>query len=155
MRIIYSWQKGSKDLFLINKGLLNILKLTWGSTTVGKVKAFFVLLTSLSLLHRHSGLAYTCMYMKACSIYVMKYVAKDPNKLGINDLGLLVSLTGSGIPRIIPRYFRAQLRLHNPTVIRSILTIFNLYRVMDFRGSLKLSTITDSSTYSLPSDFSY
>nr|UPW42173.1 MAG: putative RNA dependent RNA polymerase [Guangdong mito-like virus 6] len=153
MKKLYSWQRGAKALFCINKGLLQVLKLTWGGTTVTKVSSYYVLLISLTTLQKRSGLAYTCKYMKACSIYVMKYVAKDPNKLSTNSLDILVSITDSGIPRIIPSYFRLQLRKRNINTIRAVLTIFNLYRVLDYRGSLKLSTITDSSNYSLPSDF--
>ncbi|CAJ32467.1 RNA-dependent RNA polymerase [Ophiostoma mitovirus 1b] len=154
MKNLYSWQRGSKDLFHVNKGLFLVLKLVWGGTTISKLKSFYVLLVHLKTLQEKSGLAYTCQYMKACAIYVMKYVAKDPNKLAINSFSILVSLTDSGIPRIIPSYIRYQLRRGNKNSIKALLTVFNLYRVLEYPGVLKLSTITDSSSFTLPSDFS-
>jgi hypothetical protein len=35
-------------------------------------------------------------------------------------------------------------------IFRVVMTICNLYRVMDFPGKLKLSTITDSGTGTIP-----
>nr|AWY10985.1 RNA-dependent RNA polymerase [Sclerotinia sclerotiorum mitovirus 27] len=153
MKNLYSWHRGTKVLYRINKGLLVILKVTWGDTTVSKIRAYYNLVISLTTLQRQSGFSYVCLYMKACSIYVMKYVAKDPNKLAINSFGVLVSLTRSGIPRIIPSYFRLMIRKRDMKIVKAVLTVFNLYRVLDFKGSLKLSTITSPSAYSLPSDF--
>lgn len=153
MKNLFTWQKGSKDLFHINKGLLQVLKLIWGGTTSSKVKAYYVLLISLINLQKHNGLRYTCLYMKACSVYVMKFIAQDPNKLDLTAFDIWVSLTDSGIPRIIPSYLRSQLRAKNRKVCKALLTVFNLYRVLDFKGILNLSTITDPSVYSTPSDF--
>jgi hypothetical protein len=153
MKDLYSWQKGAKALFRINKGLLIVLKFTWGNTTISKVKSYYVLLNSLNKILKRNGLEYTCKYMKACSIYVMKYVAKDPNKLRTNSFDILISLTSSGIPRIIPSHFRSGLRKRNIYFIRSTLTVLNLYRVLNYRGKMNLSTITDTSAFVVPSDF--
>nr|UYL95348.1 MAG: RNA-dependent RNA polymerase [Chuzhou Mitov tick virus 1] len=153
MKYFYTWQRGSKDLFLINKGLLNILRLTWGDTTLNKIKAYYVLLLRLDSIRKANGLPYLCGYMKACGIFLMKSVGKDPTKLNLTSLGIWVSLTGSGIPRVIPSYFRTQIRQSNLLAVRAMLTVFNLYRVMDFAGSLNLATITDPSDGITPPSF--
>lgn len=153
MKLLYSWQRGTKGLFQINKGLLLVLKLVWGDTTSNKVRAYYTLLMLLIKLQKKNGTKYTSLYMKACSIYVMKFVAKDPNRLSFNSFDIWIKLTDSGIPRIIPKYFRDGIRCSDKDRIKTILTIFNLYRVLDFKGKLNLSTILDPSVFSIPSDF--
>lgn len=88
MKLLYSWQRGTKGLFQINKGLLLVLKLVWGDTTSNKVRAYYTLLMLLIKLQKKNGTKYTSLYMKACSIYVMKFVAKDPNRLSFNSFDI-------------------------------------------------------------------
>jgi len=58
-------------------------------------------------------------------------------------LGAAVSRTRRGIPRIINPQHRTLIRLGDVAVTRFWLTLFGLYRVIEFDGQLKLKTITD------------
>lgn len=88
-------------------------------------------------------------YMKGCHILVMQYVGTltKPSFVNSTTYGPKISITSSGLPRCIPLYFRRLIRERDPQVIRIVLTVFNLYRVMDYPGKLKLSTITAPSTF--------
>jgi len=61
-------------------------------------------------------------------------------------LNAAVSRTKSGLPRVIPALMRARIMNREARVIRLWLSLFNLYRIVEFPGKLKLQTITDPST---------
>jgi hypothetical protein len=62
---------------------------------------------------------------------------------GTWSLGANVSVTRRGIPRIINPIHRTLIHKGDVGVIRLWLTLFGLYRVVEFKGALKLKTITD------------
>lgn len=85
-----------------------------------------------------------CRYMKYTSLYIMKFVARDSSiNIHSNVYDLRVSVTGSGLPRILPTYMRRGIASRELWVIKWVLTICNLYRVFPYPGKVKLSTITD------------
>jgi hypothetical protein len=61
----------------------------------------------------------------------------------ITDLKWRVGRTRSGLPKWILAQDRAKIRARDYKVIRFYLTLFSLYRVLEFPGKIKLSTITD------------
>jgi len=61
-------------------------------------------------------------------------------------LNAAVSRTKTGLPRVIPALMRARIMNREARVVRIWLSLFNLYRVVEFPGKLKLQTITDPST---------
>jgi hypothetical protein len=69
-----------------------------------------------------------------------------------HDLGCAISRTRAGLPRIIPRQQRLEIRRGNPKVIQWWLSVFNTYRVIPCKGEAKLDTITKGS--GLPLDYS-
>jgi hypothetical protein len=85
--------------------------------------------------------------MKACSIYIIKFISKDPVPLTSTSLGAHVSLTRKRIPRILPRYLRDKITEGNVSIIRLTLTVLALYRVLPFKAPLKTNTITDVSEF--------
>ena len=58
------------------------------------------------------------------------------------SLGVAVSRTRKGLPRILPRLLRDQILQNDSKSIRLALSFLALYRVLEFKGTLKLSTIT-------------
>nr|QIR30253.1 RNA-dependent RNA polymerase [Plasmopara viticola lesion associated mitovirus 30] len=86
-----------------------------------------------------------CKYLKAISMYIMQYSSSSNKHSYIHShtFGLAVSLTKSGIPRILPMYFRKSICSNDKIIIKYILTICNLYRVLPYQGKVKISTITD------------
>jgi len=79
------------------------------------------------------------LYLKECLRIVHHFIAGTLVHL---SEGIPVDLTG-GLPRMIPGPLRSKLRLKDPKSIRVVLTVLSVFRVIDIKGQLKLSTITD------------
>lgn len=124
---------------------VRVSALVQGKVTQSTVLALLSLLRSCYRLGRAQGPSGLSAYLKACSIYTMRCVAGDALHNSC-AFGMSVSLTRSGLPRIIPSVWRASILSGSVTVIRLTLTIFGLYRVLDYKGSLKLGTITSPGT---------
>lgn len=110
-------------------------------TTKNNIKAYRAVGKFLWKLHKSGGLPYIVKYLKACSVLLQQSVGgyKTPSQA----LGAAVATTRGGLPRIIPREFRDRIRARDTKVIRMWLTLFNIYRIIEIPGVLKLSTITD------------
>lgn len=116
----------------------------YGKLSPSLVQAIFLLLKSIFKISAQSGTSHACKHMKFCSLYIYKFVAGDRSlQIHSNLYDVKVSLTRSGLPRILPVYFRNGIRANRSYIIRIVLTILNLYRVLPYKGKLKLSTITD------------
>lgn len=149
----FAWHNSVKRVTRLFSPLLGVVRAISGGLEKEVIRSIFVLLVRLHRLSRHNGSAYACRYMKYSSLYVMKYVARDrsvPIHSGVYDLK--VSLCTSGLPRLLPSYVRARVRSGDPVAVRWVLTVLSLYRVLPFPGSLKLTTITDPWTGSIPKD---
>lgn len=79
--------------------------------------------------------------LKSSHVALMKAAAGDRLENSWS-LGAPVALTGSGYPRLIPSIHRKEIRRGNATVIRFWLSILSLYRVINYQGQIKISTIT-------------
>lgn len=84
---------------------------------------------------------FVIIYTKTCHILLMQSMnnMKVPPQL----LGAAVARTKRGIPRIIPRLQREALRKGDSMLLRIWLSWFSIYRVLESKPTLKLSTITD------------
>lgn len=89
-----------------------------------------------------NNVKFLVLYLKACHVLVMQSAAgmKIPST---QSLGVAVSRTGRGVPRILPSLMRSKILMGDQRSIRLALTFLSLYRVLEFPGKLKLSTITD------------
>lgn len=139
----YSWHKRVKTFRRFALPMINVVRLISDRLNFGTLTSVYVLFSSLDKLRKTNGLLFVAQYLKACHIYTMKFVSSKKSPVTSTTYGIHVSLTKSGIPRIFPKYFRDALRRGDPRYIRIILTICNLYRVLPFRGKVKLNTITD------------
>nr|UPW42129.1 MAG: putative RNA dependent RNA polymerase [Xinjiang mito-like virus 43] len=126
--------------------LLNVIRSFRGNLTSALVRSTWVLLRSLDAIRQKNGLSFAAQYMKACALYVMQYVGHGGHQpfLHSTTYGPHVALSHSGLPRILPMWFRVGLRSRDPIVVKTVLSIFNLYRVIPYPGKLKLNSITDS-----------
>jgi hypothetical protein len=82
----------------------------------------------------------------------MKVVASDNTLVTSSTYDVKVSLTRSGLPRILPSYFRVLIRANSTWAIKLVLTLLGLYRVIPYRGKVKLSTITNPFKGFIPRD---
>jgi len=137
----YSWQFAVKRESALVGFLIKSSRLLLGKMSRSWVLAILHFSRDCIRLRRLSGSKGLALYLKACSVLLMKYCARQELK----DLGPLkarVSRTKSGIPRIVVPYYRECIRKNDRMVIRLWMTLFGLYRVIEFKGVFSLKTIT-------------
>lgn len=116
-----------------------------GSPTRNWVRVFKLYLYKLNLLYKRNGTKGVVKYLKVCSV-LLQQVVSGYKISDLGPLGLRVSRSKSGLPRIIPKYHRKMILSRDKKVIRLWLTLFSIYRDLHFAGELKIKTITDPST---------
>lgn len=146
----FEWQTTVKGGRALGGALKRVLFLREGGLTFFWYSAVFRYAKYVVRLQRRSGWAYVVIYLKASAVLLQQAVGgyKIPNT---RDLKSAVSRTRAGIPRIIPMQHRKALMSGDIWTFRIWLTLFGLYRVIDFPGTLKLSSITAPST--MPIEF--
>lgn len=129
------------------RGLIGcILKITRGvrprsSKSVVKQVAWF----SFKCYHlaKHSGLKGLVIYLKASQVLLQQSVARF-RVVDLTELKVRPSRNRAGVPLIIPAGVRVLISRDRD--IRSIklwMTLLGFYRILDFKGVLNLSSITD------------
>jgi len=106
------------------------------------VKSTLIVLRQIIYLRQKCGKVGLVKYLKVCSVCLQQCIGGHV----LTDVGLLgmrISRTNTGIPRIIPPYHRELIRQGNPVIIRLYLTIFALYRVILIPAKVKIKSITD------------
>lgn len=100
-------------------------------------------------LYKRGGLQYVVIYLKACSVLLQQAVGGEVIP-STQSLGAAVARTKHGIPRVIPALMRKRILQRETAVIKVFLTLFNLYRVIEYPGKLKLKTITSPPKEDIP-----
>jgi len=113
-----------------------------GSQSLATRHDISFLAKKIRLLYRTRGLTFTIKYIKVSLHALTAYVAGNPHK-GTRFLGTDVSLTASGLPRILSDRARNQIRNKSLDAIRLYSTILSSFRALeDLEGSkVDLSTI--------------
>jgi len=126
--------------------LINLLskigRVVAGRTSNSTVRVLISFLSHCSSLARRSGLRFLCIYLKVQYVNLQQAVAGFPLR-DLTPLGARVSRAGRGLPSCIPVLHRAWIRKGSPFHVRLWLSLFSLYRVVEFPGRIKLATITD------------
>jgi hypothetical protein len=122
--------------------LLRAVPLVFGHLTLSSVKVTWGFSKNVAKMYREMGSKGTAIYLKAA------YVLTQHAAGGMSDaspwaLGANVSRTRRGIPRIINRQQRSLITKGDVATVRFWLSLFSLYRVLEFKGTLKLATITN------------
>jgi hypothetical protein len=108
---------------------------------VSIIKVVYGYAKNVRRIYKASGPRGLAIYLKAAYVLTQHAAggqkAKSPWALGAN-----VSRTRRGIPRIINPQHRRLIYQGDIGVIRLWLSLFGLYRVIEFKGALKLKTIT-------------
>lgn len=145
----FTWQTTVKGGRALGAALLRVLHLRDGGITARWYKATISFGRYVVHLQRSGGWVYVVHYLKACCV-LLQQSSGGQRISATQDLGCAVARTqGSGIPRIIPAVMRKSIRLGEPWTIRVWLTFFQLYRVIEIPGKLKLSSITATSAMDL------
>lgn len=90
--------------------------------------------------YRTQGSKGLALFLKVSHVCIIKYTAGQPIKNGFGSLGHHVRLAG-GLPAWMPLAFRKAIRRCDHRTVKYMLTLTSLYRVLDFKGKPKLSTI--------------
>lgn len=152
LKQVFTWQKRVKSLQTINRALIRVSLLVVGFTNKQIISSIYIMINRMNHIRKKNGLSFLAKYLKACHIICVKSVAKDTTGFHSNSFEPKVSLTKAGLPRIIPSYLRVLIRTNHIWSIKLVLTIFNLYRVLPYPGTVKLSTITADSGFSISDD---
>jgi hypothetical protein len=90
---------------------------------------------------KSQGVAGLSKWMKACSVLLMQSLSGEPH-LSTRPVGPAVARTrGRKLPRVIPVGHRRMIVRGSRWVIRLWLSLFSLYRVLDWKGKVNLATI--------------
>lgn len=137
-----SWSVSVKSDVKLAVAFARLLPLIFGKVSVSKLKVVFHFARTCTKMHRTRGPKGLALYLKAACV-ITQQIAGGMRTASPAELGANVSRTKSGVPRIIPQYHRAAILSGDVGVIRLWLSLLGLYRVIEFKGALKLKTITD------------
>jgi hypothetical protein len=129
--------KGGRALIRWGTMFLPVIGL---STTSAKVRSIVLFLRKLSHYYIHNGRKGACLILKVYAVILQQSIGGHI----VKDLGLLkfrVRRTRKGLPRIIPKVHREMINSGDTKIIRFWLTLFNFYRVIEFQGDYRYSSI--------------
>jgi hypothetical protein len=141
----FEWQTTVKGGRALGAALMKCVHLREGGLTFFWYSAIFRFAKFVVRLQRHSGWPYVVLYLKASSVLLQQSVGGHKIS-NTRDLKSAVSRTAVGLPRVIPMRHRRALMSGDIWTFRIWLTLFGLYRVIEFPGTLKLNSITAPST---------
>jgi len=122
--------------------LLRAVPLVFGQLSASLVKVVWGYAKNVRRILRGSGTRGLAIYLKTCYLVTQQVaggqVVESPWALGGN-----VARTRKGLPRIINPQHRTSILKGDLSILRLWLTLFGLYRVVEFKGALKLRTITN------------
>jgi len=112
-------------------------------TTQFRSIIIFNFIRSCLAIYSSQGVKGLVLWLKALTVITQQALAGH----NLNDMTLVsgcrVTRTKSGLARVINRLDRSLIRKGDPKLMRFYLTLFNLYRVLEFPGKLKLHTIVN------------
>lgn len=138
--------KASTAITLLFK---NLKLIAGGSVSLSFLKEAKVLAHKLAKVRQQQGIKGLTSYLKSCSVVLQQALAgyRIPD---MTLVGPRVSRTTGGLPRIICRSHRLIIRDRKPGcyfLMKYYLSVFYIYRVLEFPGKLKLETITNPGKY--------
>jgi hypothetical protein len=122
--------------------LKSLLILAAVRITPYRLRSSFLFFRALCSIYKHQGPEGLIKFLKTCSVCMQQYLGKNI----LSDIGDIsknrISRTRTGLPRVIPAAFRADIRNGDVRIIKFVLSVFNFYRNLTMDGTPKLSTIT-------------
>jgi hypothetical protein len=82
------------------------------------------------------------LHLKSCQVLLQQSIA-GYKVADLTELKRRVSRTKAGMPRIIPAGVRRRIREGDIQSLKLWMTLLGMYRILEFRGKLSFSTITD------------
>lgn len=129
---------------LLQSTILAMGKVTHLAWRIRLTTIFLDFVLKFGAAHGHTS---TVKWLKAGHVALQKELGQDRlTTLVTLGTDLPFSRTAGGLPRIIPSIDRGKIRKGEVSVIRFWSGLFNLYRILQVPGELKLHTITDNFT---------
>jgi len=135
-----SWQNSVKAGRPLALKLLSFIGLVGGASLSSWVKILYRFAWHCGWIMKTQGVRGLCLRLKAYSILLMSVTAGKKHK-DVTLLGPAISRTKSGLPRCIPVMHRRRIRSGDRLIVRAWLSLFGLYRVLDFKGVFSVDTI--------------
>jgi hypothetical protein len=132
--------RGLVNLFIKQVAIVSVL-------TSARIRSLVIFAKFANKLYKKQGTKGLVLTLKSCSVSLMQSVGGQVTS-DMGSFGPRYSRTKGGLPRFIPKIDRCKIRSGDTSVIRIWLSLFSLYRLLEFEGKLKLKTITDP-----PKDF--
>lgn len=110
--------------------------------TQSRIRTVLIFVNRCKSIYRSQGMVGLVNWLKANTVLLQQAIGG----FRLHDCTALKcrpSRTSYGLPRLVLAQDRALIRAGQTKVMRFYLTLFNLYRVLEFPGKLKLNTITD------------
>lgn len=145
-----SWRGMFEHARRLKGFLIRIPLIISGRLTKESCISAFLFAKAVCRLSRKSGLLFTALYLKQFKARLQQYYGGIPKEKSL--LPVMVSLTGSGIPRIIPPYHRKMSMRKDSkadSLVKWYLSLFSLSKVILLSKSLSkenLETITKPPT---------
>lgn len=112
-----------------------------GEMRLSFVKPLISFLNFCFRIGRSQGIKGLVLLLKALNTSLAQSIARDLTHFPLNPR---VRRGRLGLPTFIPILHRMRIAKGDPIIIRYWFTLFSIYRVLEFPGTLKLSSITDS-----------
>lgn len=122
--------------------LLRVIPLVFGQLSSSMVKVTFGYAKNVRRIYKSSGPRGLAIFLKA-SYVLLQHAAGGMVDNSPWDLGANVARTRRGIPRLINPQHRRLIKQGDVRIIGFWLSLLGLYREVEFKGRLKLNTITD------------
>lgn len=142
----FDWQNAVKSIRVLGGMLKRVIPLAVGSYTPMWATSAWTAARCFLSLYKEQGAKGLVRYTKVCSI-VLQQAAGGQRVYDLSSLGPRVARTSSGLPRVIPKAHRALIREGDTKAIRFWLTLFGIYRVVEFPGKVNLASITGLCLY--------
>jgi len=144
------WQKAVKSFSSLSDRLIRAVPMMIGGQSRGWVKAVFHFTRLVMRIKHNQGSKGLAIFLKANLLLIQRVLAGS-KLANPREAGVATSVTNRGIPRWIPVLHRKRLLRGDRTVVRFYFGLLTLYRVIDYRGKLSLSTVTDPGKVISPS----
>lgn len=135
-----NWQNGVKAGRPLAFKLLGFIGLVGGASLKSWVKIIYAFAWHCAWIMKTQGVPGLAGRLKAYSVILMQVTAGKKHK-DLTQLGPVFARTKSGLPRIIPVEHRRRIISGDRLVVRAWLSLFGLYRVLDWKGVFSVDTI--------------
>jgi hypothetical protein len=140
------WRSSLKSGRSLASRLLLVLGLVIGRVTRGWAIVVYQFAWHCLKVYKTQGSKGLALQLRASQVMLLQASAGRSTLTG-REFGPGVSRTRSGLPRVIPALHRQAIRRRSAVHLRVWLTLFGLYRVIEFPGVFKVSTITAGPTF--------